>query len=269
MRKNIKIWLYGIGAVVMVAVLVVGGLLLKAYLEKEGYVGFEKTTIREDTSRPSPADTTFVVNDVEFKMVGVRGGRICCEGRENEVTLDNFYIGETEVTQELWTAVMGCPPSDYVDAESFPVQWVDLVECLDFVHKLDSITGCDFYLPSYPMWLYAAYLGNEPGDTLYCGSNNVDEVGWCVSNSDSVLHAVKMKQPNRLGIYDMTGNVEEWTISGSDPLFFVAGGNFLNKPEDCTIDSYVVCHAQIKMNCLGLRLVYFPKKRLYRGRNQR
>lgn len=256
MKKNMKLGLCALG----VALLVAGGLLLKAYLDHIGYFEFKKTTICEDVSRPCPADTTFVVNDVAFKMVGIRGGTICCEGLEDEITLDNFYIGETEVTQELWTAVMGCPPPDYVDEENFPVQWVDLTECMDFVHKLDSITECEFRLPSYSMWLYAAYLGNEPSDTLYSGSNNIDEVGWYRSNSDTIPHPVKMKKPNRLGIYDMTGNVGEWTLSGSDPLFFVPGGSFLNKPEECTIDSHVVNHANIKMNCLGFRLVYFPKK---------
>lgn len=230
MKKNVKVGLYSLGIVVLIIALVVGGLLLKVYIDKNVYTGYEKTTICEDTSRPCPTDTIFTVNGVAFKMVGIRGGSICCERAKKEAILEDFYIGETEVTQELWTAVMGCPPPDYIEAENYPVQWVDLFECLDFVHRLDSITGYDFYLPSYPMWLYAAYLGNEPGDTLYCGSNNIDEVGWCVSNSDSLLHAVKTKLPNRLGIYDMTGNVEEWTMSGSDPLFFVAGGSFLCNP---------------------------------------
>lgn len=216
---------------------------------------FDETSIFPDEGRETPADTTIVVNGVAVKMIGIKGGKINCKGRRKTIELDNFYIGETEVTQELWMAIMGENPSVHQDSMQCPVENVDLLECVEFVHKLDSVSGIEFYIQSYPEWLYVAHLGRRDADSSY----NEDSMSWYKENSDSIPHPVKLKKPNALGVYDMIGNVSEWTLSGSDPLFFVVVGSYETEKECLRIDGYDIDHASVKMESIGLRLVCFLK----------
>lgn len=255
MKRKIKITVWVIATIILLAGCTIGGFLLKNYLYETLNPPFEETTIYPDDSRENPADTTFTVNGIEIKMIGVKGGKINCKGLRETIELKDFYIGETEVTQELWESVMGNNPSVHKDSILCPVEGVDLVECLEFVHRLDSVSGVKFYIQSYPEWLYAAHLGGRNANTSYYD----DSMSWYKENSDSTTHPVKQKCPNALGVYDMVGNVSEWTISGSDPLFFVMGGNYENEKENCKIDAHDVFHANIKMGSTGLRLVCYPK----------
>lgn len=226
---------------------------------------FSSSSIYPSDKAVTDSVIAFNVNSVEFRMIGVKGGKICCEGFRDTITLDDFYIGETEVTQELWTAVMGSNPSIHKDTANLPVENIDLVDCLTFVHKLDSLSGLDFYIPSYPQWLYAALLGSNI--IHYSGNESLDDIGWYSGNSNNTTHQVKTRIPNSLGIYDMTGNVAEWSISGSDPLFHVMGGSYDSYNEHCRIDIRELDHANVKMGALGLRLVYYPKVNKYSKNN--
>ena len=147
----------------------------------------------------------------------------------NEIKVDKkyHYIGETEVTQELWQAVMGRIPSDIKSSyytlrgNNHPVCYVNYYDCEKFIKTLNSITGKDFRLPTESEWEYAAKGGENSHNYKYSGSNNINEVGWYFENTNTsstvVSYAknkgtcnVKMKRPNELGIYDMSGNVWEW-----------------------------------------------------------
>ncbi|MBP5569895.1 MAG: SUMF1/EgtB/PvdO family nonheme iron enzyme [Prevotella sp.] len=160
---------------------------------------------------------TFTVNGVSFEMVLVEGGTfqmgnnfgLSDESPEHAVTLDSYYIGQTEVTQALWYAVMGNNPSKFKGGK-FPVESVKWKECLEFISRLNQVTGKTFRLPTEAEWEYAARGGNKSKGYQYSGSNNIDAVAWYGGNSGSKTHEVATKQPNELGIYDMSGNVWEW-----------------------------------------------------------
>ena len=127
----------------------------------------------------------------------------------HSVTLSDYYIGETEVTQELWEAVMGSNPSNFKGSQK-PVESFSWNECKEFITKLNRLTGKNFRLPTEAEWEYAARGGNKSKGYKYSGSNTIGNVAWYRDNSSSATHNVKTKSPNELGIYDMSGNVYEW-----------------------------------------------------------
>lgn len=166
---------------------------------------------------------TITVNGVSFKMVPVESGSFMMgataeqgddayndEKPAHEVTLSSFYIGQTEVTQALWQAVMGNNPSYFPDDPNRPVEMVSWNDCQAFITQLNLLTGKQFRMPTEAEWEYAARGGNKSQGYKYSGSNDIDEVCWYEENSDSISHVVATKAPNELGIYDMTGNVWEW-----------------------------------------------------------
>ena len=160
----------------------------------------------------------YTVNGVSFKMIAVKGGTFQMgsdDGYEwekpvHQVTLSDYYIGETEVTQELWSAVMGSNPSRFSGNMQCPVEMVSWNDCQTFISKLNELTGATFRLPTEAQWEFAARGGNNSQGYIYSGSNTIDDVAWYTSNSSSTTHPVKTKAPNELGIYDMSGNVLEW-----------------------------------------------------------
>ena len=165
---------------------------------------------------------TFTVNGVKFVMVQVEGGTFKMgatpdmgsnPGRDevqvHTVTLSNFLIGQTEVTQALWQAVMGDNPSYFV-GDDLPVERVCYHDCLDFIIKLNQLTGQKFRLPTESEWEYACPGGVNSRSSKYSGNNDPDVVAWYRDNSGSQTHPVATKAPNELGIYDMSGNVWEW-----------------------------------------------------------
>ena len=166
---------------------------------------------------------TFTVNGVSFTMIAVEGGTFQMgatseqgsdadndEKPVHSVTLSDYYIGETEVTQELWRAVMGSNPSYFSGYLQRPVENVSWDDCQEFITKLNNLTGKNFRLPTEAEWEYAARGGNKSQGYKYSGSNTIGNVAWYTYNSGSKTHDVKTKHANELGIYDMSGNVYEW-----------------------------------------------------------
>lgn len=164
---------------------------------------------------------SFNVNGVAFDMVRVGGGTFIMGAAEDDpdayeserpahlTVVGDFYIGETEVTQQLWEAVMGTNPSKN-RGKMLPVECVRFVDIDLFLMKLEYYTGKRFRLPTEAEWEYAARGGRKSRHTKYAGCTDQDPVAWYCNNSGNHTHEVMTKAPNELGIYDMSGNVEEW-----------------------------------------------------------
>ncbi len=229
---------------------------------------------------------TWNVSGVEFTMVRVEGGTFtmgctseqggdCWGGEEpaHGVTLSSYYMGETEVTQALWQAVMGNNPSHW-KGDNLPVEQVSWTEVQEFIEKLNRLTGRTFRLPTEAEWEYAARGGNKSRGYKYSGSNSIDAVAWYDGNSGEKTHSVKGKQANELGLYDMSGNVDEWCSDwGGDYSSSLQrdpggpstgsyrvgrGGRWGSNVRGCRVSYRHFYTPSCRINNLGFRLVFVP-----------
>lgn len=163
---------------------------------------------------------SFTVGNVSFNMIRIEHGSFMmgatpemkapgdAEKPVHEVTISkDYYMGETQVTQALWQAVMEDNPSRFKGDDN-PVEYVSWNDCQEFIEKLNNLTGKQFRLPTEAEWEFAARGGNKSRHTQYSGSDDLDSVAWYDGNSGT--HPVAKKLPNELGLYDMSGNVWEW-----------------------------------------------------------
>ena len=189
-----------------------------------------KKNLADIESKQQQDELVFTAHGVAFKMIRVDGGTFKMgatpeqgddaydwEKPVHDVTLSSYYIAETQVTQELWQAVMGSDPSCFT-GNQLPVEGVSWHDCQEFIKKLNQLTGKTFRLPTEAEWEYAARGGNKSRGYKYAGSNTLDDVAWYTVNCydkgefhpDYGTNPVKQKQANELGLYDMSGNVREW-----------------------------------------------------------
>ena len=189
-----------------------------------------------------------VLSRLVGNMVRVDGGRFQMGGTPeqgsdvygdekpvHEVILSDYCIGKYEVRQSEWEAVMGNNPSGF-KGDDLPVELVGWEDCHEFIGRLNALTGLSFKLPTEAQWEYAARGGNLSKGYKYSGSNNLGEVGWYGSNSGNCTHRVGKKQPNELGLYDMSGNVWEWC----EDLYGNYSSDSQRDPSGAAIGSYRV-----------------------------
>ena len=225
---------------------------------------------------------SFSISGVTFNMVPVAGGTFTMgftgdnpsSDESNalpahQVTLSSYSIGETEVTQELWVAVMGSNPSYYTGDLNMPVEQVSWDDCQEFITQLNQMTGMTFRLPTEAEWEFAARGGNMTHGYMYAGSDTPGNVAWC-NSSVSTTQPVGQKVPNELGLYDMSGNVWEWCNdysglysddaqtnptgpeSGSSRI--CRGGAFFNPKSNSRVWYRTEASASQTANGLGFRL---------------
>lgn len=249
---------------------------------------------------PSITVFSFVLDNgvtLGMLMVNVEGGTFTM-GATNEqssdasddekpthtVTLDNYMISQTEVTQELWEAVMGQKPtSDSLQWKSYfglgnnyPAYYVSWNDCQNFIKKLNTLTDKNFRLPTEAEWEFAARGGNKSRGYKYAGSNTIDDVAWYEENDGYVLHEVRRKSANELGLYDMSGNVAEWcydwygsysSYAETNPIGPSTGSERVCRGGGWGLPAYLsrvssrgIGEPDFKSDCIGLRLVLDNKK---------
>ena len=182
-----------------------------------------------EPARFNTGNMTFNVGGVTFKMMAVEGGTFAMGATRSQgnstmaaekpvhlVTLSDYCLGQTEVTQALWNAVMGSNPSNFTGDPNLPVEMVSWNDCQQFITKLNQMTGMTFRMPTEAEWEYAARGGKKTRGNMYAGSNTLDDVAWYNANASGTTHPVGTKAPNELGIYDMSGNVYEYCLDFSD-----------------------------------------------------
>ncbi|OPZ44462.1 MAG: Serine/threonine-protein kinase pkn1 [Bacteroidetes bacterium ADurb.BinA104] len=182
----------------------------------------EKLTEKAVTTTETKT-TTGRTSAIEPEMVFVKGGTFRMgatseqgynvyndEKPAHSVTLSDYYIGKYEVTQAQWEAVMGNNPSNFKRDPNRPVEQVSWNDVQEYITKLNQLTGKTYRLPTEAEWEYAARGGSSSRGYKYSGSNTLSDVAWYDDNSNDETHPVGTKNPNELGIYDMSGNVYEW-----------------------------------------------------------
>lgn len=188
----------------------------------------------------------------------------------HQVTLNSFYIGKYEVTQELWQAVMSNNPSKF-KGNRRPVENISWNDCQDFVMRLNNITGKKFRLPTEAEWEYAARGGIKHHGYKFSGNSIADNVAWYSSNSHGSTHDIGTKKPNELGIFDMSGNVAEWCCDGysdynhnsqSNPIcsgneysYTNRGGGWDSHNPYCRVSYRGSSDKDFRFHDLGLRIV--------------
>lgn len=235
----------------------------------------ETTTISIDTV--DAVNLRISVNGVSFVMKFVEGGSFMMGAQNNNpkepnydseadddetaysATVQSYYIGETEVTQALWNAVMNdkryrTQKGDEC-GDNYPANYLWWYESQEFIHKLNDLTHMDFRLPSGAEWEFAARGGKYGNGFKYAGSDDIDNVAW----ADGQVHEVMAKAPNELGLYDMSGNVCELCQDG----YFVRGGCIAPLERYCSDNKYKVNHKKTELTpdfplnrFIGFRLAF-------------
>lgn len=245
--------------------------------------GILPNTVQRDRSQPSvragiiPDDSP---SPLRIEMVAIPGGVFWMGSESNDpdaqmdekprhqVWVAAFSLGQYEVTQNQWRAVMGNNPSHFKKCGgNCPVEEVSYNDVQDFIAKLNNKTGQHYRLPTETEWEYACRAG---GTETYCGSNTVDAVAWYGGNSGTQTYPVGQKQANAFGLYDMSGNVWEWTCSAynggyndsekicnnnADYFQATRGGSWFYSPEYVRSANRDGNASSARYNLMGFRLV--------------
>lgn len=252
---------------------------------------------RADGDNPVPevARTNYTESacGLSMKMVWVDGGTFSMgsnygesdERPVHDVTLDGYWISETEVTQSQWEAIMGTTIRDqcakkgssslYGEGANYPMYYVNYDEAKEFCRRLSFATGRKYTLPTEAQWEYAARGGNGAVVYTYSGSNSVDDVAWYNGKNGGSMHRVKEKNPNQLGLYDMSGGVWEWCLdyygsyisksqhnpkgpSGGD-YRVLRGGSWRSSESSSRVTNRNSNHPSYGLYYYGFRVVVLPE----------
>lgn len=201
-----------------------------------------------------------IIDNYVNNMVFVEGGTFSMGGKS--LWVSSFSIGKTEVTQELWCAVMGSNPSRF-SGNKLPVENVSWEDCHRFITELNKRTGRNFRLPKEAEWEFAARGGNKSLGFMYSGAGSVADVAWFQENSGHSTHEVAEKLTNELGLSDMSGNVWEWCDdhwysyddrSATSDEYVCRGGSWRNPKELNSVSYRISFPGYTSREDIGFRL---------------
>jgi sulfatase modifying factor 1 len=235
-----------------------------------------------------------IIEKIKAGMLPVEGGRFQMGDRYNtyrpilkpsigtvEVVLSDFHISNHTVTCEEWEAVMNKSNANNSKLPKVNVTWH---EVQDFILELNHLTHGQYRLPTEAEWEYTARGGQYDKDFLFSGKSILDHVGWYEKNSKNSIKEVQMKEPNLLGLFDMSGNVWEWCQDIYSPKYpknprkglfsservpisnpqgaltgnsrVIRGGSFSNSDYKCWVFYRNKISSTSSFNNVGFRLVY-------------
>jgi formylglycine-generating enzyme required for sulfatase activity len=231
---------------------------------------------------PVTAITFVFIPGGTYFMGDTFGDGIDDEKPVHEVTLSSFYMAASPVTQAQWECLMADNPSSFTGPDH-PVEQVQLSDVTMYIDKLNSNAprGMRFDLPSEAQWEYAARSGGQ--EQLYAGGQDPETVAWFDANSKEGTAPVCSKQPNGLGLYDMSGNVWEWCRdtyqpdayryhSETDPICTQGGPDRVIRGGSWNLDAWSVrCSRRFRFSPdlygpgLGFRLVMEERAQGFEG----
>lgn len=200
--------------------------------------------------------------ETDIEMISVEGGTFNMGSNDrpeeqpiHRVRLNSYYISKYEITQQQWYAVVHYNYSHYDQCPNCPVEMVSWGDIAEYIYNLNKLTGKHYRLPTEAEWEYAARGGNKSQHHTYSGNNDHGKVAWCgdhyLTDADKT-HPVGQKEPNELGLYDMSGNVLEWCSDWYDADYYkqnvtdnpkgpatghhkvIRGGSYLTAPATIT-----------------------------------
>jgi formylglycine-generating enzyme required for sulfatase activity len=225
---------------------------------------------------------TFISGGTFERGCWVRTGE--CKDDEkpvHAVTVSSYYMSTTEVTQDQWKSVMNNNPSVF-KGDDLPVENISWNVIQEFLNKLYQQTGEKYRLPTEAEWEYAARSGGASTGSAteykYAGTNsNFGDYAWYDENSNDKTHPVAQRKPNGLGLYDMSGNVQEWCSDIYDKSYYknspakdpkgaksgsscvLRGGSWFMNVAFCRLSNRNFNFPQSRYNDIGFRLAMDKK----------
>ncbi len=214
---------------------------------------------------------TVLLNGGTFLMGSPNGTGEIDEHPQHSVTVSSFRISKYEITNQQYADFLNDINADS-NGSNDEHGWLDMTsnDCqisYDGSHFVvdagkenypvidvswyGAKAFCEYYggrLPTEAEWEFAARGGNNSNDYIYSGSNNIDDVAWYWNNSTNLenplnqnkgTHIIGRKNPNELGLYDMSGNVMEWCNDLYDSNYYHNSPS--NNPQGPSVGTYRVC----------------------------
>ncbi len=196
----------------------IGGLIGLVAVLISGCVGMRASSRAEIALDPATGMEFVLVPGGCFQMGDRWGKGEMSERPVHEVCVDAFYLGRFEVTQGQWRAVMGENPSFFQQEDEYPVEQISWNDAQAFLSKLNASAEKNYRLPTEAEWEYACRSGGK--EEMFCGGDELSALAWFDRTGGGNTQPVGQRQPNGLGLYDMSGNVWEFCSDRYDANYY-------------------------------------------------